>query len=435
MLQVGFGVGDITPPVGAQMPGGFFNRQGKAAAEPLLAVACVVLDGTTPAALVGVDSLFITRPTVESARRLIQGKTRIPGEHVLISASHTHTGGPIAGCLGCDADPGYEDKVAREIARAVESAWQNLHAAELALGTGREDGIAYNRRFLMRDGREATHPGKPGTQHHKDIVAPAGPTDPDVGVLAARAPGGKVAGVVVNFACHSTVVGGDRFHPDYAGYLRKHLKAFYGPDTPVVFLLGACGDITQVDNRSTAREFGPEHADLMGSKLAAEAVRTINRAAWLKDAPVAVATEIVPLPIRPDPDVDRERPAFGLGSGANIEPVYASERKLVAEERTKSPLLPCEVQAVRIGPLGIATNGAEYFCEYALRIKQASRHPLTWFVSLANEWIGYVPTAQAFAGGGYEPRTARSSKMSHDTGQRLAETALKALARVERPAP
>jgi hypothetical protein len=88
------------------------------------------------------------------------------------------------------------------------------------------------------------------------------------------------------------------------------------------------------------------------------------------------------------------------------------------------------VQALRIGPLGIATNGAEYFCEYALRIKKASASQPTWFVSLANEWIGYVPTAQAFVGGGYEPCTARSSKMSIETGQRLAEAALEALGRL-----
>ena len=94
--------------------------------------------------------------------------------------------------------------------------------------------------------------------------------------------------------------------------------------------------------------------------------------------------------------------------------------------------MPCEVQALRIGPLGIASNGAEYFCEYGLRIKKASRLKPTWVVSLANDYIGYVPTAQAFMAGGYEPRTAGSSKMSSDTGQRLVEKALEALGRVEK---
>src|SRR5437899_3010674 len=83
--------------------------------------------------------------------------------------------------------------------------------------TGKEETIAFNRRFLMRDGREVTHPGKPRTPHHADIVGPAGPTDPEAGVLAARNPKGDVTGLVVHFACHSTVVGGDLFSPDYAG--------------------------------------------------------------------------------------------------------------------------------------------------------------------------------------------------------------------------
>jgi hypothetical protein len=443
MLQVGFGTGDITPDVGMQMPGGFFKREGKGVRDKLLAVACVIHDGATSVALVGIDALFITRPTVEAARRAIARATKIPGENVLVGANHTHSGGPVASCLGCDEDPAYTDKVAKAIASAVGDAWGSLHAARIGVGTGQEANVSFNRRFLMRDGREITHPGKPGTEHHAEIVAPAGPIDPDVGVLAVAEPGkegepAKVRGVVVHFACHSTVVGGDQFSPDYAGYLRKHLQARFGDSTPVVFLLGPCGDITQVDNLSTAREFGPDYADMMGRKLAAEAERVIGRVKWLDDAPLAVATETAPLAIRPEPDAEAERPPFGLGSDNSkeqkINEAYANERKLVAQERAKTPKLNCEVMAVRVGPLGIATNGAEYFCEYGLAIKKASRLKPTWVVSLANEWIGYVPTAQAFAGGGYEPRTARSSKLSFDAGQRLVETALKALARVT-PAP
>jgi neutral ceramidase len=429
MLHIGFGIGDITPQPGMEMPGGFFKRTGKGVRDKLLAVACVVYDGTTPVALVGIDALFIGRPTVDSARRLIQGKTKIPAENVLIGANHTHSGGPVVSCLGCDENPAYTEQLAKAIAQAVGDAWNSLHAAELGIATGKEDGISFNRRFLMRDGREITHPGKPGSPHHSAIVAPAGPIDPDVGVLAVRNPRQAITGIVVHFACHSTVVGGDLFSPDYAGYLRKHLKARYG-DVPVCFLLGPCGDITQVDNMSTARESGPEYADLMGQRLAAEAIRVIGRMTWLKEAPTAATTETVPIAIRSEPDTDAERPPYGLGSGDKVDEVYASERKLVAEERKKTPRLPCEVQALRIGPLGIATNGAEYFVEHGLRIKKCSPLAHTWVVSLANEWIGYVPTAQAFVGGGYEPRTARSSKLAPEAGQRLLEAALKGLSKV-----
>src|SRR5437868_6096968 len=293
MLQVGFGVGDITPDVGMEMPGGFFKRKGTGVRDKLLASACVVFDGDTPAALVGVDALFITKPTVEAARRLIVGATKIPSDNVLIGANHTHSGGPVASCLGCDEDPAYTEKMAKAIADAVSQAWNTLHAAEAGVGTGSEAGISFNRRFLMRDGREITHPGKPKTEHHDDIVAPAGPIDPDVGIIAARTPDGKIAGLVVNFACHNTVMGGDQFTADYVGKLRKHLKARYGEHTPVAFLLGACGDITQVNNMVKESEFGAEHADKMGAKLAAETVRTIDAMNWLGEATIAARVESV----------------------------------------------------------------------------------------------------------------------------------------------
>src|SRR5689334_4296358 len=129
MFQVGFGTADVTPPVGAGMPGGFFNRPGKGVRDRLLAVACAAFDGTTPVGLVGIDSLFITKPTVEAARRLIRSATKIPDGNVLVGASHTHTGGPIAGCLGCDEDAAYMEQVAKGIAEAVTTAWRSLHAA------------------------------------------------------------------------------------------------------------------------------------------------------------------------------------------------------------------------------------------------------------------------------------------------------------------
>jgi neutral ceramidase len=428
-LKAGFGSADITPEPGAQMPGGFNKNLSKGVRDPLYAVACVVTDGTTPLALVGIDALFIGKHTVKEARALIRERTNIPESNVLVGASHAHTGGPILDCLGSDEDPAYSARVAKAIAKAVEDAWKSAKPCELAVGTGTEATLAYNRRFLMKDGREITHPGKPGTPHHAEIVQPAGPIDPDLGVLAVRAPGGAIAGLVVHFTCHVTVIGGSGYSADYPGFLRKHLKARYGEAVEVVFLQGCCGDITQVDNRSTAREFGPEHADLMGQKLAAEAVRAINRAAWAKEVATAATAETLPLAIRPEPDAVREKPPFGLGSGPDA--VFENERRLVAEQRAKSPTLDAEVQGLRIGPLGIATTGAEWFVEHGLKIKAASPHATTWVVGYANDYLGYVPTANAFVAGGYECRTARSSKLSIDAGQSLVEACLRQLNKVK----
>ena len=141
----------------------------------------------------------------------------------MIGASHTHGGGPVATCFESEADPDYVELVAKRVAEAVISAYHSLHAAELGDGIGHEPSISFNRRFLMRNGRQATHPGK----GNPEIVKPAGPIDPDVGVLAARAPDGELLGLFVNFACHLTVMGGNGFTADYVYHLRETLRRHY----------------------------------------------------------------------------------------------------------------------------------------------------------------------------------------------------------------
>ncbi len=438
-MQSGFASEDITPPVGADLPGGFKKNPNVGIRDPLYAVAAVFSDGTNHVAVVGTDTLCIMKETVAQARELIAKATPIPAANVLIGSSHTHTGGPIRWPLEGDDEEfrAYADKVARGIAAAVTRAWTERKRAEIGLGTGREELISFNRRFVMRDGKTITHPGKPGSKHHDEIVRPEGPIDPDVGVLAVRPYVSPVApppirpylGIIIDFSCHATVMSDDQVSADYPGALRRHLQAKYGAETPVLFLQGACGDITQVDNLSPARQGGWEHNELMGMKLAAEAIRVIGRMTFTGDATVAAATETVPLRVREDPDAERERPPFGLGSGP--EEFFAKEREIVAGWRAKEPVHPAEVQALRLGPLGIVTNGTEFFVDLGLRVKQGSPFKSTWISELTNEWLGYVPTANAFSAGGYEPRTRRGSRFDIHSGQLLVEGMLKALNRVK----
>ncbi len=183
MLHVGFAETDITPKLGSQSPGGMQARRLNSLHDPLKAVAMVVKSDQCTIALVGIDSLFIGAEATALARRMIEQETRIPGSHVLVGASHTHGGGPIASCFESEADPDYVELVAKRVAEAVNSAYHSFHAAEVGDGIGHEPSISFNRRFLMRDGRQLTHPGK----GNPEIVKPAGPIDPAVGVLAARA--------------------------------------------------------------------------------------------------------------------------------------------------------------------------------------------------------------------------------------------------------
>ena len=424
MIRTGFASRDITAPVGAVIPGSFVKRVNSGVLHPLQVSAAVIDNGSRAVALVGVDALFVPGDLIRLALDRIESRTDLKRDQVLIGASHTHCGGPIFEGLASQADPVYVASVAEAIASAVVEAHESMEESEIGIGSGREPGISFNRRFLMTDGTEITHPGKPGTEHHQEIVAVAGPIDPAVDVLAVRNARGEVTGIVVCFACHSTVVGGELQTPDYAHYLRTHLRSHFGDGLPVVFLLGACGDVTQVDNMSEGSESGAGHAEMMGRRLAAAARRAVDLVDWLGEAAIESSVITETLSIRELPDADAERPPFGLGSAPEYEPVYAQERTAVAEMRRANPAVETPIQALRIGPLGIVTNGSEFFCEYGLRIKRASPFAFTWVVSLANDYVGYVPTAQAFISGGYEPRTARSSFLAIDAGQKIVVSSL-----------
>src|SRR4051812_42397074 len=95
MLKVGFGQVDITPTMGKDRSGGFANRGHWPTHDPLLAVACAIDNGTSAVALVGIDTVVVERHVADAARERIASETGIAAANVLISASHTHQGGPV----------------------------------------------------------------------------------------------------------------------------------------------------------------------------------------------------------------------------------------------------------------------------------------------------------------------------------------------------
>src|SRR2546427_8226803 len=101
------------------------------------------------------------------------------------------------------ADPLYSEWVVRQSVTALCEAHRKREEAVLSAGSGHEDQVAFNRRFRMTNGRVYTHPGK----GNPEIIEPAGPIDPEVGVLAAWNAGGELLGCLVNYACHATTFG------------------------------------------------------------------------------------------------------------------------------------------------------------------------------------------------------------------------------------
>ena len=191
----------------------------------------------------------------------------------------------------------------------------------------------------------------------------------------------------------------------------------------IVFGNGASGDVTQVDNlRDRGKQSGECWGWHVGTTIGAEVIKVLARMDYTDEVPLACATETLELPLRNLGDASLNQ-AQSWGDQA----VWAENLNCSKKSRKLNRGSSAEVQMMQIGKAGLIAVPAEYFCQYGLDIQGCSPFDPTFVVSLANGCVGYVPTPQAFVGGGYEPRTARSSKLCPDAGDRIAATAIRLL--------
>jgi len=399
-------------------------------------------------ALVGVDSLSIKASTVGVGRQMAEKLTGIPSSHIMVAASHTHRGGPVVDhggnpeeLLAHSSDPEFMRKLlkttpaadqnylyflSRQIGSAVALADKHKVEAKCAVGIGKESSVTFNRRFKMKNGRQMTHPGK----GNPDILEPAGPIDPDVGVLSAQSIDGRFLGCVVNFACHGTTMGSAGFSADWPYYIDRTIRGAMGKDSTVVFLNGACGDVTQVDNQSMREaEWGEKWARRVGQKVGAEALKVMAEAEPGDFKPLNAAQTILHFETR-KVSSERLKRAYDLVKTKTPKDdyswVFARDIILLDERNRIEPRVPCEIQAIQIGPAVFVSNPAELFCQLGLDIKSASPFPYTFIVELANGCIGYVPTEEAMgpSGGGYETRMGMHSLLVPSAGKEIVEASI-----------
>ena len=93
-MKVGFSTVDITPPLGSEVPGDFIKRFSYDVHDPLHVKAAVFEGEETRVALVSVDALSIKASTVNSGRELAEKMMGILAGHIMVAATHTHSGDP-----------------------------------------------------------------------------------------------------------------------------------------------------------------------------------------------------------------------------------------------------------------------------------------------------------------------------------------------------
>ena len=452
-FEVGTAMIDITPPIG-------FPRYGyppvvsTGILDPLYAKTIVFKQGETMGALTVCNLLGIPRDLSRIAREKASAETGIPYENISISATHSHTSPSIteafkeyalresAGKLTEEDKESYFTKLIDGVAKSIALAANSVSEVEIVSGTGLAEGISFNRRFLMRDGRVRFNPGR----NNPDIVKPAGPADPIVSFVLFKNIGQKnyISSLTV-FSSHY-VRDGTAFSSDYPCFLQERFSELYGNDHISIFGLGPSGNVNTVDPLGPAdnkdadtkvKEYGHKLANIVNSALSQAntgkgSLEVVSKTIYL---PMQGYTEEELEWSRDEenPQLFNERAFLNHRrrlklSVWGVQPPLEKLRmyEAIAPVVSGEPwMLPIEIQIFKLNSqTAIVTMPGELFTEFGIDLKKRSPFPNTMLIELANIDIAYIPTLQGFHEGDYE---AINSRVAPGSGEKMIEAALEML--------
>ncbi len=447
MLKAGVAQIDISPEKGLELAGyPHYPRNNTGVHDPLFAACLYVFDGSTELAMVTLDLLFFSKRHVAEVRRRVQAVCGIPGDHVMISCSHTHSGPWAAGRLdvesleaGKEQPHAYVESLIERITRIVAQAKSTAFEATLATGCelcGAEQGVGGNRTLR------------------------GGPHDPLVSVIAVKDTSGCVRGVFANYTLHPTFIHewSDVVTADYPAYVRQEI-AQRAPDAVFGFAQGASGNQSSRYYR-TGESF--DEAERVGRLLGSAAMRVATQGTYQSEIRLSAASSTVEPIIRAfGEEVELEqrvasdravyedlyarygtstnRDEYDRWQNANLKLLGSEDQlgyvrmqnrgvtiELLRDER------PAEIQVFLLGSCCVIGLPGEAFVEYALYLKAMAGYPMVVVNTLANGCLpGYLITPQGMSEGGYE---ADTSMLDVAFGRTLVDCALDTIARCAKDA-
>src|SRR5215472_10709920 len=224
-LRAGAARIDITPAADAALPmAGYAGRtQGFRGIHDNVYVRAIVLDdGTTQAALVAWESLFVPDAVWAETSQRIASEAGIRPENLLLSAVHDHGAPTLALSLEAPKTAAYTKSVEDAAVSAVRQAKSRLKAARFGIGTA----TAY-----VNINRREFGTGRGWWLGYNED----GPSDKTVTVLRFDDTAGRPIAFWINYPVHAVVMGPENLQVtgDLAGATSRFVEQHYlGKDRP-----------------------------------------------------------------------------------------------------------------------------------------------------------------------------------------------------------
>ncbi|MEH6682037.1 MAG: neutral/alkaline non-lysosomal ceramidase N-terminal domain-containing protein [Sediminicola sp.] len=435
-LKIGQAKVDYTPKVGHDLVGNYRGDDyaSRGVHDPLYGKA-LVAEGSNgvKVAILTVDICYIPTEMIVFMRDSIASETDIPADHIMIHATHTHSGPPA----NMDA-PEAKDYMIKATT-AIVKANQNLVDSDLFIGRATEDRVSHNRRLKAVDG--TTHmvweKFEPGF-----IEKPLGGKDTEL-ITVVINQNGQPTGALVNFGCHPTTLTGNNwlYSADFPGYLTESVQKVKGADFEVQFLNAPSGDVTQVDYKVGFLDTYQE-CQRIGYLLGVAALEAMNKTKIATgDGSVKVSKEKVRLKKIAISEAQKEwaekimdrveKEGMPELQPDGIPDELYAKRWLDLYSR-KDEVDELEVMVVKIGDMAIVGFPGEMFNQFGVQIKEISPFDNTLVMGTTNGSYHYFPTEISFGQGpegftpmitGYET-TPGTTEYERGAGEKLTASAI-----------
>lgn len=435
---------DITPPLGTVINGEFTCRYANAIADPLYAKAIYLRQGRVKLLLIVVDICVMKREFLDPIKAEIERQTGMPIANQLISSTHAHSTGSVADLLLAHADLGYRKLLSERLLDLATLVVEDPKPVKIAFGRVSKPEHVTCRRYHMKNSYQANNPVSGLTDRVKtnpfgaeeNIVERNSEPDGELCYLGIQTISGTWIALLANYGLHYV---GDcprnTISADYFGYFAKAVGQLLGTaDAVIAMTNGTSGEVNIWDFIDGNRYPKEDHAKskFIADDLASAVVESLKVADWELDPELHCATldlilskrlissELLERANKIVKSTDYEQLSY---SDEDLyEKVYAREQ-LLLEDHPDSVQFP--IQSIRIGKTQIGALGGEFFAATGLSLK--SIFPQYFTITMANDYVGYVPPAHEFEKGGYETWRARSSFLTEQAEAQIKQSLIELL--------